>query len=90
MRAVVAPRSVLKTLVKCDWVWNPTDSADIHQRQAGSDEHLLSPLDPAAQEVFVGPQTVAALNCAAKCMRVRPADEATSARLTGLSRLVST
>jgi len=49
-RAAAAPRKRLKTLVKCAWVWKPDRWRHIHQRHASSEEHLLSPLDPAAQD----------------------------------------
>src|SRR6266853_409759 len=36
--------------------FDPHRECDLHQRHAGADEHLLSPFDPTAQEVFVRPK----------------------------------
>jgi hypothetical protein len=47
----------LKTLVKCDWVWNPTESATSTSDVLTLGQYFLCAFDAAAQQVFVRRQT---------------------------------
>src|SRR5215469_5773408 len=61
----------------------------IHERHSGSRELLCARSIRRQSQYSWGRMPVAALNCPAKCMRVRSAAEAMSAMLTDSARLAS-